>query len=170
MKKIQLQNMQALNNRGQQVQMMIDESGNIIDDSGLIDDSGSVEEPQYGYEYVYATMESISIRYVIIWERTKNSATASIALDDGTNNPYASGFLGEQVCNTDEDHFELVHYQLNTSTVTGTGSFSASWTMEYIHYPLGKSNVHIKGGEPKDRFASGIIAFTIPAYVEDEDA
>lgn len=178
MKKIKLENMQSINAclanspldglRNRDGNELLDESGT-IDESGLIDNSGYIYDVQTGYEYDNAIVDAISVRYVIIWQRYRNNATASIALDDGTNNPYASGDLGEPITNTDTDRYEFIRQQINTVGITGTGSFSASWTIEYLYFPCGRDCTIGEECEPERRYASGIIQLNIPPYQEEDE-
>lgn len=178
MKKIKLENMQSINacltkpssdgQRSHNGNEFLDESG-AIDESGLIDNSGYIYDAQTGYEYVYAIVGAISVRYVIIWQRYRNNATASIALDDGTNNPYASGDLGEPITNTNNDNYAFVRQQINTVGITGTGSITSSWTIEYTYFPCGRNCTIGEECEPQYRYASGIIQFNIPPYQEEDE-
>lgn len=178
MKKVKLQNMQSmsqltshgpldrslnLNENGR-----LNDSG-VIDESGIIDISGLVYDVQTGYDYTYATVESISVRYVIIWHRSRTDFNATISLDDGTTNPYASGYIGDPITNTDTDHNEFVKQRIQTAGTSGTGTFTASWTIEYIHYPCGRDCTIGPDCTPKYRYASGIITFEVPPYVEEEE-
>lgn len=184
MKKVKLQNMQAIGkikmNGPLDGTLNLNENG-ILNDSGVIDDSGSIDnsgsiipsgfidEEQHGYEYEYATVGGISVRYVIIWHRSRKDFYADMYLDDGTTNPYASGYIGDPITNSDPEHYEFINQRIQVTGVSALGTFSASWTIEYLYFPYGRECTISEECQPQHKYASDMISFQVPPYIENEE-
>ncbi len=147
----------------------LNESG-MLDDSGLIDESGFWEQVD-GYDYVTVNVESISLRYLVMWSGGNyvgsDIVNPFIILDDIIFNPYATGNLGEPITNSDPDHYEFVCQQVNEYSVTDHHIIDGSATVEYLKYPKGKSHINEDGGQPITRYACPNITYAVPVP-EDE--